>query len=113
MKSETLSPRKVVMAYIEALDGKNFDFAASFIDDQVKISGPAGESFGKPKDFTDMLKRYSGKYDIKKVFVDGSEVSLLYDYIIAGKSVYMSSWYKVENGKIKFIKTIFDPSAFS
>lgn len=113
MKMETKNAREVVMAYIDALDGQDFDLASSFIDENVKIIGPAGEGFGKPKNFTDMLKRYSGKYDIKREFVDGNEVCLLYDYHTSGNVVYMCSWYKVRNGKIEFIRTVFDPAAFT
>lgn len=113
MDSETKDAREVVRSYIEALDGQNFDQASSFIDENVRIIGPAGEGFGKPKNFTDMLKRYSGKYDIKREFVDGDEVCLLYDYHTSETTVYMSSWYKVKDGKIDFIRTVFDPAAFS
>ncbi len=105
--------KEIVMAYIGALDSHQFEKAAELIDEKVKISGPAGEGFGKPTDFINMLKRYSGKYDIRKIFVDGDDVCLLYDFHTSGKSVYMSSWYRVHNGKIYFIKTVFDPAAFS
>ncbi len=104
---------KTVLSYINALDSGNFDLAAEHIAENVRIIGPAGESFGKPKDFTNMLSRYHGKYSILKVFADGNDVCLIYDFITAGKVVYMSSWYRVETGRITFIRTIFDPSAFS
>lgn len=103
---------ETVMNYVNALDSKNFDLAATFIDEEVRIIGPAGENFGKPKDFTEMLKRYSGKYSILKIFIDGEDVCLLYDYDTLDRKVYMSSWYKVKNGKITYIRTVFDPSSF-
>ncbi len=103
---------KVVMEYVGALDSQDFDRAAGLIAEDVRIIGPAGENFGKPKDFTNMLKRYHGKYAILKVFVDGEDVGLLYDFTTSGKTVYMSSWYKVEGRKINYIRTVFDPSAF-
>lgn len=108
----TENSEKVVMNYVKALDSKNYDLAASYIADDVEIIGPVGESFGKPKDFTTMLKRYNGDYKILKKFVNGNEVALFYDFISAGKTVYMNSWYKVKGGKIIFIRTVFDPSAF-
>lgn len=105
------NPKSVVISYVDALDSRNYDLAASFISEGVKIIGPAGESFGKPKDFTNMLKRYKGEYVILKAFEQGDDVCLLYDFRTSGRSVYMSSWYRVEGGKIIFIRTIFDPSA--
>ncbi len=102
----------VVMEYIIALDKGNYDLAANHIAEDVQIIGPVGESFGKPKEFTSMLKRYHGTYKILKKFVDGEDVSLLYEFVTGGESVYMSSWYKVRDGKIHFIRTVFDPSVF-
>lgn len=101
-----------VMEYINALDKGNYDLAASHIAEDVEIIGPVGESYGKPKEFARMLKRYHGTYEILKKFVDGEDVSLLYEFTTSGKSVYMSSWYKVRDGKIHFIRTVFDPSVF-
>lgn len=46
------------------------------------------------------------------MFVDGEDVGLMYDFTTSGKTVYMSSWYKVESGRINYIRTVFDPSAF-
>lgn len=103
----------VVLDYIKALDSKKYELAASRIAENVKIIGPMGESFGKTKDFTNMLKRYQGQYSILKLFVDGENVCLLYDFLTSDKAVYMSSWYRVEGGKIISIRTIFDPSAFA
>ncbi len=104
--------KDVIISYIDAMDQHRYDEAASYIDEKVKIIGPAGESFGGPKGFIAMMKKFPGRYEIKRMFVDDDEVSLLYDFKMEKATVYMSSWYKVKNGKIEFIRTIFDPSAF-
>lgn len=113
LKDITEDPGSVVMNYVKALDSKDYDLAASYIAESVRIIGPAGESFGKPEDFTNMLKRYQGKYNVLKMFADGDEVCLLYDFLTSDRTVYMSSWYRVEGDKIAFIRTVFDPSAFA
>lgn len=105
-------PKQVVIAYIEALDGQRYEEALDLLDDGVRIRGPAGETYGKPMDFIGMLRKYHGRYDIKKVFVDGDDVCVLYDLATTGSSVHMSSWYQVEGGKIVSINTVFDPRAF-
>jgi hypothetical protein len=109
---EMQSTKEIVMSYIGALDQHQYETAARLIDDDVKIIGPAGEGFGGPKPFIEMMQKFPGKYDIKRTFVDGDEVSLLYDFVMEEVTVYMSSWYRVRNGKIVFIRTIFDPNAF-
>ncbi|HUI00669.1 MAG TPA: nuclear transport factor 2 family protein [Nitrososphaerales archaeon] len=104
--------RDVVMSYINALDGQRYDDALGHLDDRVRIRGPAGETFGKPLDFIDMLRKYRGKYDVKKVFVDGDDVCVLYDLKTTGPTVFMSSWYQVKGGRIVSVQTVFDPRAF-
>ncbi len=100
------------MSYIESLDGQRYETALELLHDEVRIRGPAGETFGKPLDFIEMLRKYRGKYDVKKVFVDGDDVCVLYDLRTTGPTVFMSSWYQVKDGKIVSIHTVFDPRAF-
>ena len=103
---------EVVTSYIRALDQQRYDDAVRLIDDNVRIVGPAGETFAKPADFLDVLKRFHGRYEIKRIFLGEGEVCLLYDYIGDGYRVYMNSWYKVKGERIEFIRTVFDPRAF-
>lgn len=105
--------KKIILNYIESLDNRNYSEAEKYLDDNVKVIGPAGESFFNPKDFLDMLSKQKGKYDIKKLFVDGSEVCLLYNFVTTSVTAFMSSWYKIKNDKIFFIQTIFDSKLFS
>ena len=106
------TPKEVVMAYVGALDGQQYDKALEKLHDGVRIRGPAGETFGKPLDFVEMLRKFRGRYDVKKVFVDGDDVCVLYDLATNGPTVFMSSWYQVKDGKIVSIRTVFDPRAF-
>jgi hypothetical protein len=105
-------PRAVVLSYIRALDNHEYEKALGYLHERVRVRGPAGESFGKPLDFIEMLRTYKGRYDVKKVFVDEDDVCVLYDLSTKGPTVYMSSWYQVKDGKIVSIHTVFDPRAF-
>ncbi len=111
MNQEGVQPRETVMSYIKALDDQRYEEAMNLLHNGVGIRGPSGETFGKPLPFVEMLKKYRGKYDVKKVFADGEDVCVLYNLIIGGSPVYTSSWYKVRDGKIISIHTVFDPSA--
>jgi hypothetical protein len=71
--------REVVMSYIRALDSQDYDTASTYLSSEVRVKGPAGEMFSKPKEFIDMLRSYHGRYDLKKVFTDENDVCLLYD----------------------------------
>jgi limonene-1,2-epoxide hydrolase len=105
-------PREVVLSYIRALDGQDYDNARRHLNDEVRVKGPAGEMFSKPKEFIDMLRSYHGKYDLKKVFTDGNDVCLLYDLKTPQATVFMCSWYQVNDGRIMSIQTVFDPRPF-
>ena len=100
------------MGYIGALDRGEYVRALEYLHERVRIRGPAGETFGKPLDFIEMLRKYNGRYDVKKVFDDADDVCVLYDLATTGATVYMSSWYQVKDGKIISIQTVFDPRAF-
>lgn len=112
MQRTSNNPKELVLSYIKALDEHNYDEAASYLNETVTILGPSGESFSKPSEFVGMLKQYRGKYDIKKVFTDGSDVCLLYDFKTPSAKAIMCSWYQVKGDKIAWIQTIFDPSPF-
>lgn len=107
-----MQPKEVVMSYIGALDSQKYEDALALLHDDVRIRGPAGETFGKPLDFIDMLRKYHGRYDVKKVFADGDDVCVLYDLATTGPTVFMSSWYQVRGGRIASITTVFDPRPF-
>jgi SnoaL-like protein len=104
--------KEVVLSYIRALDRQEYDAAQGYLLDGIRIKGPAGESFGKPKEFIDMLRMYRGKYDVKKVFADGDDVCLLYNLATPAATIFMCSWYQVKDGKIVSIQTVFDPRPF-
>jgi SnoaL-like domain len=105
--------REVVMSYIQAMDGRDFAAARRYLQDSIFIKGPAGEAFRGPDDFLKMMEQQRGRYDIEKVFVDGDDVCLLYNFVIEKATVFFCSWYQVKVGRIASIKTIFDPRAFA
>lgn len=112
MNSET-SAKDVVMSYIKNLDEYKYDDVENLLSEKVQVIGPAGESFKNPKEFLNMLRIYKAKYDIKKVFVDGNEVCLLYDMKTPKVTAYTASWYRVKNNKIEYIRSIFDSKLFN
>jgi hypothetical protein len=59
-----------------------------------------------------MLRKYHGKYDVKRVFTDGNEVSVWYDLDRTVAKVFMASCYHVKDRRILSIQTKFDPIAF-
>ena len=109
----TQGAREAVMSYIKAMDGRDYTAARNFLAESVRVKGPAGETFRSPDEFLKMMERQRGKYDIKKVFEDGDDVCVLYDFVTPKVTTFFCSWYQVKGGKIHSIQTVFDPRAFA
>ncbi len=105
--------RETVMAYIKAMSERDFAAVRSYMADNVRVKGPAGEAFRSPYEFLKMMEQQSGQYDIKKIFVDGDDVCLLYDFVASKVTTFFCSWYQVTDGKITSIQTVFDSKAFA
>jgi len=109
----TQDAREVVMSYIKALGDGDYAAARNYLADNVRVKGPGGEAFRSPDEFLKMMEQQRGRYDIQKVFVEGSDVCLLYDFITPKVTTFFSSWYQVKDGKIRSIQTVFDPRVFA
>jgi hypothetical protein len=109
----TSAARETALSYIQALDGRDYAAARRYLADSVFIKGPGGEAFRVPEDFLKMMEQQQGRYDIKRVFVDDSDVCLLYEFVAGTNRVFFCSWYQVKAGKIVSIQTIFNPAAFA
>lgn len=107
------NPREIVIAYIKAMDSRDYGTVRGYLSASVFITGPAGEAFRSPEEFIGMMKQQSGRYSVKKVFADGSDVCLLYDYITPKVTAFFCSWYQVKDDRIISIQTIFDPRLFA
>jgi len=105
--------REVVMSYIQAMDKRDYAAVRPCLQDSVFIKGPGGEAFRTPDEFLTMMKQQRGRYHIRKLFVDGDDVCLLYNFVTDKTTVFFCSWYQVKSGKITSIETIFDPRAFA
>lgn len=101
------------MSYITAMGRRDYDSAGRYLADNVLVKGPAGEAFRSPSEFLDMMRKQQGTYDMKKVFVDGDDVCLLYDFVTKTVTTFFCSWYQVKHGKIVTIQTVFDPRPFA
>lgn len=100
--------KDVVVSFLDAMNREDYQTARSYVNDDMLFIGVLGSRDGADAYFKDMEKmRFH--YDIKKVFHDEQDVCVLYDIDMSGKKIFTCGWYKVENGKIRSIKVLFDP----
>ena len=67
-----------------------------------------GSRNGAAAYFSDMEKMKL-KYNVKKVFVNGDDVCLLYDLTMSGITIFGCGWYHIEGDKINSLRVVFDP----
>jgi hypothetical protein len=112
------SSKDVVMSYQRTLANQDYTTARSHMSDEGFSFKGLLASHDKPegllKDLEQLHHIVSG-VEMRKMFVDGDDVCLLYD--LNTKSPPMTSftceWYHVLNGKIDSIRVVFDARPFA
>lgn len=100
--------KEAVLAFIKALNDEDFDAARNLITDDMSFIGVLGTRNSGDVYMQDMQKMRF-KYDVQKVFVDGTDVCLWYTIDMSGPKILSSGWYTTEGGKVKSLKVLFDP----
>lgn len=98
----------IVNDFINALNKEDFGLARKQLADDMSFKGVMGERNGADVYIEDM-KKMKFKYDIKKIFVEGTDVCVWYDINMGEKTIFSAGWYQIEEEKIKNFKVIFDP----
>jgi SnoaL-like protein len=108
---------EIVESYREALGKGDFTTARKLMQDNMTFQGPF-DTFSKADDYLESLRRLASiiqRIDLKKVFVDGDDVCVLYDMVTntpAG-TAFIVEWYQVKGGKIASLRAVFDARPFA
>ena len=108
--------RTVAMAYIEGCARKDLDAVARLLAPDVKFEGPGNTVTGADP-YLAVLRRIGLVWlrsDVKKVFTDGSDVCVIYDFVTDSPAgaVPTVEWLRVEDGRITAVKLFFDRVSF-
>ena len=112
----TNEPKRLALAYIDACGRKDWPAVTEALHEQIQFVGP-GNAVTGAANYVAVLQRIAPVWvrsEVKKVFSDGPEVCVLYDFITdtpAG-AVPIVEWLSVEQGKIKSVTLLFDRVAF-
>jgi SnoaL-like protein len=115
--SSNTNAKDVVMGYQRALGSSDWAAARRHLRDDMTFKGPLA-AYDTPEPYLEDLKKLHHivkGVDMKKVFVDGNDVCLIYDMITntpAG-TAFISEWYHVEAGKIASLRVVFDARPFA
>jgi len=108
--------KQVALEYIEACGRKDYDTVNRLLSPSITFVGP-GNALTGAGPYMAVLRRLGpvwGRSDVKKVFVDGKEVCVIYDFVTntpAG-AVPIVEWLRVEDGQIASVTLFFDRVAF-
>ena len=114
----SMNAKDVVMAYQRALGQQDYKAARSYMaNDRFSFKGPLASHEtpeGLLKDLEQLHHIVKG-VDMKKVFVDGDDVCLLYDLITKEPPMesFTCEWYHVSGGKIQSLRVVFDARPFA
>ncbi len=111
------SASEVVHKFHAAVGGKNFSAARKLLHDDLNFKGPI-DTFRNADDYVEAVKKMSGivkSVDVKKLFVDGDDVRVLYDMITNTPvgTAFISEWFRVKDDKISEIRVVFDARPFA
>src|SRR5690349_17011317 len=111
------SAGEVVHRFHAAVGAGDFTAARKLLHDNLNFQGPI-DTFHQADDYVAALRKLAAivkGVDIKKQFVEGNDVCVLYDLITntpVGTS-FVSEWFHVEGEKIAAIRVVFDARPFA
>ena len=112
----SIDAKQVALEYIEACGRKDYDIVGRLLSPSVNFVGPGNAVTGAAP-YLAVLRRLGPVWrrsDVKKVFVDGNEVCVIYDFVTdtpAG-AVPIVEWLRVKDGQIASVNLFFDRVAF-
>src|SRR5215467_9299945 len=112
----TNEAKQVALEYIEACGRKDYDAVSRLLSPTMTFVGP-GNALTGAAPYLSVLRRLGPVWvrsDVKKVFVDGDEVCVIYDLITdtAADAVPIVEWLRIENSQIASVKLFFDRVTF-
>ena len=101
----------IALAYLDAVAKKDLDRVAALVSADVKFVGPV-QSYNGPQDLVDAFRRISSihvRSDIRRVFSDGDEVCVIYDFVTdTAGTLPTIEWLRVRDGRIQSIHLFYD-----
>jgi ketosteroid isomerase-like protein len=107
--------KELVISYLKALNDQDFKTARSHLKDDMTFLAPIA-SHNSADAYIEGNEQLRSKYgiekvlyEVKKVFLDGDDVCVFFDFTIGSATLFASGWFHVASGKISSIRVVFDP----
>jgi ketosteroid isomerase-like protein len=104
--------KALTLEYLEAVGGRDYEKLEKLFVPDLTFREPANTR-SSAADFIGALKRLSAihvRNDVKRVFVDGDEVCVIYDFVTDTSAGALSTieWLHFEGGRIRSIQLYYD-----
>ena len=104
--------KKLALAYLEAVAKQQYDKVERALAPDVRFRGPA-TTYTSAGDFVAALKRLAAihvRSDVRRVFVDGDEVCVIYDFVTdtTAGALPAVEWLRFDGGRISSIDLYYD-----
>ena len=115
MESRRSNAKEAVTSYLKALNDQDFKTARKHLHDNMSFLAPLASHDSADAYFNDMEQLRSKHgidrvlYNIKKVFVDGDDVCVFFDFNTGPVTLFGCGWFHLGDGKISSIRVVFDP----
>ena len=111
-ESRSADLKTLAVAYVTAVGEKQFDRLAAMLSPDVEFTTPGRPAIRGAQDYVAALRRLTpilARNDIKRVFVDGNEVCVVYDFVTDTSvgPVPSVEWLTFEDGRIRSSRLIF------
>ena len=108
---------EIVQSFKQALAKGDVAAARKLLHDNLSFRGPI-DAFDKPEPYLEALNKLQPivqRIDVKKMFVDGNDVCMLYDMVTNSPAgtAFVAEWMHVKGDKIASIRTVFDARPFA
>jgi hypothetical protein len=118
MKEDTMSTdrKALALAYLDAVAKQQYDKVEALLAPNLHFKGPA-MTRTSAQEFVGALKRLAAihlRNDIKRVFVDGDDVCVIYDFVTdtTAGALPAIEWLNCDGGRIRSINLYYDRQAW-
>ncbi len=108
--------KALAIQYIESVGQKRLDVLDSLLHPDMQFSGNIQPSHGPKAEWIAAFRRLSPiivRNDVHKVFVDGNEVCVIYDFVTTVCPVPSVEWMVIDGERIRSTYLLFDRSRWA
>ncbi len=101
------TPKEIVLSFVSALNRKDYDGARRHVSEDFSFRSPVME-ITNPEEYFRQMRQLMIRYEIRKVFAEGEDVCLFYDYTTGGATRFGCGWYRLRAGRIASLRILSD-----